>query len=247
MHRFFVSQDNIDRNTVSIEGDVARQITKVLRLSKGDLITIMDGSGWEFLVELGFIDPRKVFGTVVKKSRASAEPKVPITLYQGILKGNKFDNVLQKGTELGVTSFVPVLCERSIPRGTLASFDRKLDRYKSIAREASELSYRGSIPSIGQTMLLEDAFKRSTGVRIILWEQEKVTGIIDHLEKDLHCYQGVSLFVGPEGGFTNNEIQAAIMYGLSTVSLGRRILRAETASLAGLVLVLSYLGEFNWK
>ena len=96
-------------------------------------------------------------------------------------------------------------------------------------------------------MLLEDAFKRSTGVRIILWEQEKVTGIIDHLEKDLHCYQGVSLFVGPEGGFTNNEIQAAIMYGLSTVSLGRRILRAETASLAGLVLVLSYLGEFNWK
>lgn len=245
MHRFFVNQDNIDRNKVSIEGDVARQIARVLRLSKGDLITIMDDSGWEFLVELDVIDPRKVSGTVEKKSRSSAEPKFPITLYQGILKGNKFDNVLQKGTELGVTRFVPVLCERSIPRGTCASFDRKLDRYRSIAREASELSYRGIVPSIGQTVLLEDAFKQSTGVRIILWEQEKVTGIIDHLEKDLDCYQGVSLFVGPEGGFANSEIQEAITYGLSTVSLGRRILRAETASLAALVLVLSHLGEFN--
>ena len=245
MHRFFVAQDNIDRNKVSIEGDVARQISKVLRLSKGDLITIMDGSGCEFLVTLDFIDPRKVFGTVVKQAKALGEPRFPITLYQGILKGNKFDTVVQKGTELGVTSFVPVLCERSIPRGTLASFDRKLDRYKSIAREASELSYRGIVPFISQTLLLEDAFRQSLVVRIIPWEQEKVIGMIDHLEKKLDYSQGISLFIGPEGGFTEYEIQAAIMHGLSTVSLGKRILRAETASLAALVLVLSYLGEFN--
>ena len=247
MHRFFVSQDNIDQSKVSIEGDVARQIAKVLRLAKGDFITIMDGSGWEFLVGLDLIDQRKIFGTVVKKSRSSGEPKVPITLYQGILKGNKLDTVLQKGTELGVTNFVPVLCDRSIPRGTLDSFDRKLDRYKSIAREASELSYRGIVPSISQTVLLKDAFKQSTGYRIILWEQEKVIGIMDHLGKDSCYLQGISLFVGPEGGFTNDEIQTATRYGLSVVSLGRRILRSETASLAALVLVLSYLGEFSWN
>ena len=246
MHRFFISQESIDCSKISIEGVVARQIARVLRLAKGDLITVMDGSGWEFLVVLDVIDQRKILGTVVEKSRSSGEPKFPITLYQGILKGNKFDNVLQKGTELGVINFVPVLCERSIPRGTLDSFDRKLDRYRTIAREASELSCRGIVPSISQTITLEDAFKHATGDCILLWEQEKVTGIMEYLKDQSNCYQGISLFVGPEGGFTTDEIQTAISHGLSVVSLGRRILRAETASLAALVLVLSYLGEFSW-
>ena len=246
MHRFFIKKQDIESDSVTIEGNIARQISKVLRLVKGDYITVMDGINWEYRIILDEIDSRRILGTIMEKSRCQGEPKYPITLYQGILKSHKFEMVLQKGTELGITTFVPVICERTIPRGDVLSFDRKLDRYMTIVREAAEQSHRGVIPVIGKTLPLAEAFRISDGSRIILWEKEKAVGISDQLnDKAPYTSQGISLFVGPEGGFTNREIRCSVNYGLIPVTLGKRILRAETASLAAIVVVLSSLGEFK--
>ena len=246
MHRFFIKKQDIESDSVTIEGNIARQISKVLRLVKGDYITVMDGTNWEYRIILDEINPRRILGTIMEKLKCYGEPKCPITLYQGVLKGHKFETVLQKGTELGITRFVPVICERTIPRGDGLSSDHKLDRYMTIVREASEQSHRGVIPTIGKTLPLDEALRISDGHRIILWEQETAIGINDQLnDKGLDSSQGISLFVGPEGGFTNREIRCSVNYGLIPVTLGKRILRAETASLAAVVLVLSSLGEFS--
>ena len=116
MHRFFVAPECVIGDTVTLPRDVSRQVARVLRARPGDGIVVMDGSGWDLTVTLDAVDPQRVHGTVTERSPSRGEPGTQITLYQGVLKADRFELVLQKGTELGASTFVPILCARSVPR-----------------------------------------------------------------------------------------------------------------------------------
>jgi 16S rRNA (uracil1498-N3)-methyltransferase len=211
---------------------------------------VLDNSGWEREVELTHITPNLVMGHVVEERLAAGEPRTKISLYQGVLKAQKFEWVLQKGTELGLVEFIPVICERSIV-GDLEDVDRKLGRWARIIREAAEQSRRGQLPALRPAMLFIQGCqraKRSGGLGLMPWEEETVTS----LKTALNAGQAgderpfsINLFVGPEGGLTPEEVETARRYQVQTIGLGPRILRAETAGLAAAAAILYELGDLG--
>ena len=245
MHRFFVSPERIDGESVTLAGDLAYQLASVLRASPGDRITVLDDSGWEYLVTLDRVSPGDVRGRVTERSLSEAEPAVRITLYLALLKASKFELILQKGTELGVSEFVPVFCSRSLSKdmGT-----ERHQRRRRIISEAAEQSRRGRLPALKPTADFSDACDAANGLGIIPWEEEGENGLKAALERRWqggHADSEVSIFTGPEGGFTAQEVDYARARGIVPVSLGRRILRAETAPIATVAAVLYELGELG--
>ena len=238
MHRFFISPECFDRDNVIITGEQVHQLKDVLRLKPGDQIVVLDNSGAEYEIRLVDINTNRVTGEVVAQGLASGEPRVEITLYQALLKGNRFDVALQKCTEIGVARFVPVLCERCVARNPGES---RLDRWQKIIVEAAEQSRRGKIPFLEPLIEFRQVCERVSGIFLLPWEEESNLGIrsamceigkIDHL----------NIFIGPEGGFTSNEAEFARLQGITPVTLGKRLLRAETA---GLVTVAAILYEYD--
>lgn len=249
MHRFFVSPDCIRADAVTLTGSAARQLAHVLRARPGDRIVVLDDSGWEHLVTLEAVSPDRVFGVVTERLMSRGEPTARITLYQGVLKADKFELVLQKGTELGVSTFVPVLCSRSVPghgRGGWAA--NRYERWRRIVTEAAEQSHRGRIPALEKPLEFAAACDGVKGIAFIPWEREEGTGIKTALNRQrANGLDGspVSVFIGPEGGFTQEEIEYAGARGIEPVSMGNRILRAETAGIAAVALILYELGELG--
>ena len=149
MHRFFVPPTCIDGDVVRLAGDVARQIARVLRARPGDRIVVLDDTGWEYHVVLDHVTPHNVSGTVTERVTSRAEPGIGIALYVAVLKSDRFEFVLQKGTELGVSVFVPVFCARSVPRDKRSARSaRRSQRWQRIVSEAAEQSHRGRLPSV---------------------------------------------------------------------------------------------------
>ncbi len=248
MHRFFVPPQSIERELVALGGDAAHRIRSVLRLRPGDEITVLDDTGWEYGVELKRVDRGAVEGIVKRRSPSLGEPRTRLVLYQGVLKGGKFEMVLQKGTELGISSFVPVFCQRSVRRGGEDWFTSKYHRWRKIVSEAAEQCGRGRIPLLGLPMSFLDACDSAQGLRLLPWEGEDTVNLREALrgeEGRPSGEPGVSLFIGPEGGFTQEEVEFARSRGILSVSLGPRILRAETAALVAATAVLYELGEMN--
>jgi 16S rRNA (uracil1498-N3)-methyltransferase len=249
MHRFFVPPEWINDETVTLSGDVARQLARVLRSRPGDQIIVLDDSGWEYVVILASVTPEQVSGVVTDKTASQGEPNINITLYQGVLKADKFELVVQKGTELGISVFVPVFCDRSVPveRGNPWAANR-YPRWRRIITEAAEQSHRGRIPVLKEPSEFAAACIGIEGLGIIPWEQENTTGLKKTLERwksEGDNGSSVSIFIGPEGGFTQAEIEQARARGIVPVSLGNRILRAETAGIAVAAAVLYELDELG--
>ncbi len=246
MHRFFISPQAIRDNRVILRGTLVHQIRDVLRMKPGDEFVLLDNSGFAQRAELVTIDRDTVRGRIVEKWKLETEPQARITLYQGLLKGQKFDWVLQKGTELGITAFVPVLAERCI----LSSLDdvsaARVERWERIVVEAAEQAGRAVLPSLASAMLFAHACDQAkrNGLALIPWEDEHERGLREALA-NVPKSKEVSLFIGPEGGFTEDEIAVARERGIISVSLGARILRAETAGLAAASAILYELGDLG--
>jgi 16S rRNA (uracil1498-N3)-methyltransferase len=250
MHRFFIPPEWINERQVTLIEDVAHQVRHVLRMRAGDRLIVLDDSGWEREVELNRVAQNVVMGHVVQERLAPGEPRTKISLYQGVLKAQKFEWVLQKGTELGLVEFIPVVCDRSVV-GDLEDVDRKLGRWGRIIREAAEQSGRGRLPVLRPAMLFAQGCQRamrSGGLALVPWEGEKEISLKAALtpgdEGDKRPFS-LSLFIGPEGGLTLEEIQAARRYKVQPVSLGPRILRAETAGLVAASAILYELGDLG--
>ena len=245
MHRFFVSPDCIDGQDVTLPDNVARQLARVLRLKPGDRIIVLDDSGWEYVVTLTAVDSNAAQGVVTDKRVSSGDPLVRLVLYQGMLKSDRFEFVLQKGTELGVSTFVPVSCARSVAKSDSAN---RSVRWRKIITEAAEQSGRGRIPALEKPSEFFSACDAYGGLAIVPWEEEVDTGLRSVLRRwkaaDLGI-SSVSVFIGPEGGFTREEVEYARSKGVVAVSLGKRILRAETAGIAAAAAVLYELGELG--
>lgn len=241
-HRFFIPPNYIVPPTVHITGEIARQIRTVLRMRPGDEIIVLDNSGLERRVTLTQIDKTSVQGQIIVEKTNQAEPSLHLTLFQGMLKGAKFEWVLQKGTELGVSCFVPTLCQRSIVREVALSA-KKEARWQQIIQEAAEQCGRGKLPVLAPPCSLPEALAQAKTADLILlpWEETSDVKLKPTL-KNLTPSR-VALFIGPEGGFTPDEARLAQDYGAKLVSLGPRILRAETAALAASAAIFYEFGR----
>lgn len=237
-HRFFVAPEAVQNGIVTFSGEQARQLQRVLRLGAGDHVVALDGSGQEYVVRL---EPagKAVRGLIESSRENQAEPRTPVTLYQGLIKGPKLEMILQKGTELGLVGFVPVVTARAVAQEPGAAKQR---RFEAIVREAAEQSERGRIPPLAAPEPYAAAVRQASdkGMVVLCWEDETAR----HL-RDVSPVPGrpVALFTGPEGGFTPDEVALAVEAGAVIVTLGARILRAETAAIAASALLLARLGE----
>jgi len=243
MHRFFVQREAITENRVALEGEQARQITRVLRLKSGDHIIVLDNTGYEYETEIAEVSAELVDGKITEKRKGNGEPAVSVMLFQSVMKQDKFELVLQKGTELGAAGFWPFISERSIAG---EPSEGKITRWQNIIREAAEQSRRSLVPPLYPPVSFELVCKPSPIPGLILWEGEKSYGLSQALNsayfKDA---QLLRVFVGPEGGFTSAEIHLAMKNDVVPVSLGKRILRTETAGLAALSAIMYDKGELG--
>jgi len=246
MHRFFIAQFE-KAETVVLPEQIGWQIRKVLRLQKGNSIVIFDGENNEYEYVLREVTPSQVIASFQKESKNTTEPEISIMLYQALLPKDTFEQVLQKATEIGVSSFVPIETKRTILK-TKDISQQKRERWEKIVQEASEQSERGKVPQVGSPISFEDAIGKALedGQVYIAWEEENenfASKVFTETIEKTHAF--ISLFVGPEGGFSPEEIDFAKAKGVQTVSLGPRILRSETAGIILPALVLFTLGELD--
>jgi 16S rRNA (uracil1498-N3)-methyltransferase len=245
MQRFFFPDSLAAAGEVISLSSLHHQLTRVLRVQPGAQLVLLDNQGSERLVEVISVEKRDATGRVLEVRPARSEPSIAVTLYQCALKADKLEWVWQKATELGVTKLVPVISSRTIvrPVGALRS---KQTRWETIVREAAEQSGRGRVPVLAPGCSLIDALANAPGLRLVAWEEGKSNpGLIHALTQASLPVNSVSLLIGPEGGLEADEIAQAEQAGWQTVSLGPRILRAETAALAAVALVMGALGEMG--
>ena len=243
MHRFFIPKDWFEQDRITITGEPVHQIGYVLRLKPSDRIIVLNDSGWEFEVEIERITKEEVRGKVINKTLGQGEPAFKITLYPALLKMDKFELVLQKGVELGVTTFVPFVSERCVIR---KASDSKIERWQKIIREAAEQSERLVLPTMHPLVSFGEACQSIKQPALLLWEEEKHVSLKEILRSPpFKNVTALSLFIGPEGGFPESEVAIAKQHGIAIASLGRRILRAETAGLAAISAVMYEKGEMG--
>jgi 16S rRNA (uracil1498-N3)-methyltransferase len=238
-NRFFISDLDFEGERVSLGGEQARQISRVLRLEAGDSIVVLDNKGFEYEVALTEVATKEVAGRIVEKRPATGEPAVQIILFQSLLAREKFEWVLQKGTEAGVSVFVPMQAERSLLRAKYVD-DERLDRWRRILTEAAEQSHRGRIPQIEPPTTLAEAVtrRRQFSRFLIAATSGQTQSLREALAAGDKPPESVAILIGPEGGFTDEETSLAVEKGAVPVHFGPRILRTETAGMMGPALIL---------
>lgn len=235
MANFYITKDMIKDTAVIITGDEAVHISRVLRMKKGDEVTLCDGEGMFYDAVLECFDAKSVTARITKKYCAPTEPKVRITIYQGVPKNPKLETIVQKATEIGVARIVPVDSAR-----TVAKIDKpqKLERLRRIAYEAAKQSKRGILPEVGEVLSFEKAVEeaKKADLAIIPYEEEKECSLKKALREKQP--ETVAILIGPEGGFEKSEVELALKNSITPVTLGTRILRTETAGIivGGIVL-----------
>ena len=246
MNRFFVPKSGFEGELVRLSPEQAHQVCHVLRLKPGDPIIVLDDKETEYEVTLSTVCLPETIGQVTGRHPARGEPQAKITLFQSLLAREKFEWVLQKATEVGVTRFVPVLTERSIVRAKLIE-DKKLDRWRRIVAEAAEQSHRGRIPKLDQAITFDEAASRLGDFdrALIAAPSPKAVSLPEALRDLDRGTASIGLMVGPEGGFANEEIDLACEAGAIAIHLGPRILRTETAAVVASALILYELGEMG--
>jgi 16S rRNA (uracil1498-N3)-methyltransferase len=232
MEYFYAPPDHIARDECIIDGEEFAHLTHVMRRSVGDVICLVDGAGTGYDVAIEEITRRQARCRILSKKERMHEPSIHLTLGAAVLKnGANFDFLVEKATELGVSAVVPLLTERTIPHHA------RTERWQKIALAAMKQSGRSVLPHVSEPEPLEIFLKKSAGAGVRLLPHEKTTH--PHL-RDIVPVKDVSVAVaiGPEGGFSEDEVGGALAAGFTTVSLGPRRLRTETAALFAVGLVL---------
>lgn len=236
MPRFFVETDKINDGIVTLDKENAHHISFSLRMKVGDMITVCDSHGVTRECEILALDGREVRARTVSASEDSAEPPYKAVLCQAIAKGDKMDTIIQKAVELGVYRIIPFESRNCIAKIKPEARVRKHERYNSIALAAAKQCGRSIIPKVEQVCTFGDLMKINDGERLFCYECADAP-LAGHLLSDI-----IYFMIGPEGGFAPSEAETAIKCGWVPVSLGKRILRTETAS-AYLLSALSYERE----
>lgn len=240
MYRFFVDSNSISGSRVVISGSDAHHIKDVLRLGIGDAISVSTGDEWEYICEISTVAKDEVSAIIVDTSKPGKELPSKITLYQCLPKKDKFELIIQKAVELGAYRIVPVMSARVIVHLDKKKEAARVERWNAVAKAAAKQSGRMFIPEVGNVLsfveMLQDA--KDTDVRIIPYEKSEGMDRTRELIGGIKPGQSVAIVIGPEGGFEEAEIQKAKSEGFEPISLGKRILRTETAGMS----LLSVLG-----
>lgn len=252
MYRFYYEPENKTENEITVYGEDAHHIKDVLRLKEGEKLVLCDGEGYEHLCRVSDNEVKgKVVCEILESRESENELPVKIVLYQGLPKKDKMELIIQKAVELGVHEIVPVAMKRSIAKiEDDKSEAKKLARWQEIAKAAAKQSGRGIIPEVGRCLSFKQALKRCEEDRALLCaayeNAEGMKSLKDFTESVKTAEKGsyAAVFIGPEGGFEESEVQAVIEAGGAKVSLGKRILRTETAGLT-ILSILMYELETN--
>lgn len=237
MPKFFV--DNITSDTVTLDGEKARHISKSLRMKVGEEIVLCNGKGMDYGCIIESISSETVTLKVAFETPSNSESETIVDLYQGLPKGDKMGVIVQKCTELGIHSFHPVIMERSISRPDEKSSFKKCERLNKISAEAAKQSRRGIIPKVWRFESYKSAVNKIENEKIILfYEQggEDLKDILLSFKSD--SVKSIAILIGPEGGFDEKEVEFAKEKGAVIASLGNRILRTETAPIAATANIL---------
>jgi 16S rRNA (uracil1498-N3)-methyltransferase len=214
-------------------------------MKRGDHVILSDGGKREYEVQFTAVSPHAITGVIIGEQDGPPEPAVTLVLYQSLISANRFDLVLEKGSEIGVSRFVPIASARS-----QIKFDEQLPlaraaRWERIVVEAAEQCGRGRVPVVDPPLPFGEAIRSAGGLKLLSWEGEKKQGLGSYLRSLPSGPGAVSLFIGPEGGFDDGEVELARAEGAVLLSLGSRLLRSETAGIVAAALVLEALGEMG--
>ena len=243
MHRFFANKSNFSNNLVVLEGSDVSHIRTVLRLTVGDKIEVLDGEGSLYLVRLSEFRKKLIKCEILSSEKNNVESPLKIYLGQSMVKGNGFDVILRKAVELGAYSISPLLTERTV---TKSNSDKKIIRWKKIVEESSKQCGRSLIPKVSNSIIRLKTFCQQASdsdLKLIFWEMENKKSL-----KDINpetAPNSASVLIGPEGGFTQEEVETARSYGFHSLGLGPRIFRAETAPLVVLSLLQAKWGDIS--
>lgn len=223
---------------ITDKGDI-RHLSKVLRLKEGDKVDVSDSVEWEYRTEIVSISEEEVLLTIIDKQKFAREPELEVTLFQGVPKAGKMETIIQKCVELGVHAIVPVFMERTIvvEKG---NFGKKLDRWQKISDEAVKQCKRGMVPQVEEQVRFSEMLKKLAAYDLILfpYENEADYSIKDCLRNLSEKPKSVAIIIGPEGGFADREAAALDEAGAARVTLGKTILRTETAGMAALAMTM---------
>ena len=245
MHRCFVSDDVKNSNEILVSGDEATHILKVLRFKEGDLFEVCDNTGYVGKAEITEIISKSSLKAKINSVELSdKEPYANIIVFQGLSKGTKMDLVIQKATELGANEIIPVKMEYSVVK--LNDEAKKTERWQKIAFEAAKQCKRAKAPVVGQPVEFQKALDMmlKSDLAILPYEAQKEGSLKKILCQNKNA-KTISYIIGPEGGFSPKEISLADNKGILRVTLGKRILRTETASITMLSVLMYELGEFD--
>jgi 16S rRNA (uracil1498-N3)-methyltransferase len=246
LRRFIVPFLAVNEDTVTIAGDQYHHIVHVLRLKKGSRLSLADGCGREYDGIISKVDGDSLTVALAGEPVVSKCGNMPrITLYQGLPKGEKLELIMQKCTELGVSEIVPFMAARSVARVGPGRLEEKLERWRRITLEAARQSKRAMLPEINFAADVTEVCRHADhDIKLLLWEEEHSLSMKRILSEAVHP-ASVAVVVGPEGGLTPYEVAIASKYGFISVSLGRRILRTETAGLAIMAILQFYWGDLG--
>lgn len=258
MQRYFVPPEQFRESTVLVAGDDAHHIQRVMRLGVGDTFICSNGVDREALVAIERIDKTEITARVVNELAMDREPAVSVWIAQSLPKGDKLETVIQKGTELGATRFLPFESERTVVQYDAKKESKRLDRWRKIAKEAAEQAHRNRVPAVDAPcdwrQLLSQA--GAADLALLCYEKQEALTFRELLRERIAARTDagaggsaasmtIAVIVGPEGGFTEREAEEAIAAGCRAISLGKRILRTETAALVALSCIMYETGEMG--
>ncbi|MBO7401911.1 MAG: 16S rRNA (uracil(1498)-N(3))-methyltransferase [Lachnospiraceae bacterium] len=241
MQHFYVESDAVSDGTLTISGSDYNHIKNVLRMKPGEELTAVDGESREYLCEVSSYDDKRVLCTIKESRMCALELPCKVVLFQGLPKKDKLELIVQKAVELGVSKIVPVLTKRAVVvPGSVEKESKKTERLNAIALAAAKQCGRGVVPEVSPLVSFGDALKEASGMDIALIPYELADDVESSraIIRSLGTKKSVAVFIGPEGGFDRTEVEAALEAKVIPITLGKRILRTETAAICALSLIM---------
>ena len=241
MPRFFV--ESVSGGQVILTGPDAAHMCRSLRMKPGDTVTLCDTQGFDYQCVVQRLSPEEAALTIIDKHQCENEPSLSVILYQGLPKGEKMDWIVQKAVELGVYEVIPVATNRAVVKLDEKKAAKKTERWNAIALSAAKQCGRSIIPQVTHVKGFGAALEYAAGLDIVLIPYELAKGMEEtkRLISSVEPGQSIGIFIGPEGGFEEEEIEKAVNMGALPITLGRRILRTETAGLTILSILMYHL------
>ena len=243
MYHFFVTPEQVKENRIQIIGSDVNHIKNVLRMKVGEALQISDGDNRKYLCEILSLTADEIWVSIKEEQQADTELPSKIYLFQGLPKGDKMELIVQKAVELGVQEIIPVETKRAVVKLDAKKAQKKVERWNSIAEGGAKQSGRNVLPTVKEVLSYKEALQYAKELDIVLLPYELAEGM-EHTKQVMETIcpgQSVGIFIGPEGGFETEEVELAVEQGAKVITLGKRILRTETAGLTALSILMYHL------